>query len=90
MAVVNPISVDVSVLYNSNFSYISFLSPGFIFVQFQMTVMLSALLIFVREFERKTIDSALTIVRITVSCLYLENLSLFFLSTALWLFLFFV
>ncbi len=79
MAVVNPISVDVSVLYNSNFSYISFLSPGFIFVQFQMTVMLSALLIFVREFERKTIDSALTIVR--------NNRFLFILGKSLPLFL---
>jgi ABC-2 type transport system permease protein len=62
MALVNPITIDVSILYNANFSYLTFLSPGFIFVQFQMSVMLSALLIFVREFERKTIDSALSIV----------------------------
>jgi len=79
MAIVNPISVDVSVLYNANFSYLSFLSPGFIFVQFQMTIMLSALLVFVREFERKTIDSALAIVN--------NNRALFILGKALPLFL---
>ncbi|HAJ78942.1 MAG TPA: hypothetical protein DCO75_04155 [Fibrobacteres bacterium] len=62
MALVNPISIDVSILYNANFSYTTFLSPGFIFVQFQMSIMLSALLVFVREFERKTINSALSIV----------------------------
>lgn len=52
MALVNPVATDVSVLYNPNFNYTGFLCPGLIFAQFQVIVMLSALLIMTRACER--------------------------------------
>jgi ABC-2 type transport system permease protein len=52
LAIVNPVATDVSVLYNANFNYTGFLCPGLIFAQFQVIVMLSALLVMTRACER--------------------------------------
>ena len=53
MALVNPIATDVSILYNPNFSYTTFLCPGVIFAQFQVIIMLTALLLVNLEFRTR-------------------------------------
>jgi ABC-2 type transport system permease protein len=63
IALVNPIRLDVSNLYNPNFSYAQAMSPGLFFAQFQVIIMLSALLIVAHEREKGTLASTLAIAR---------------------------
>ena len=51
LALVSPVTVDASNLYNPSFNYRIFLSPGIIFAQFGMLVMISAAICFARERE---------------------------------------
>ena len=53
LALVNPVATDVSILYNPNFSYSTFLCPGVIFAQFQVIIMLIALLMINLEFRNR-------------------------------------
>jgi ABC-2 type transport system permease protein len=50
-SIVQPIITDIKYLYNSNFSYPSFLSPGFIFVQIQLILMLAGMLLFTQDLD---------------------------------------
>jgi ABC-2 type transport system permease protein len=51
LGVLNPVTTDASVLYNPNFSYSEFLCPGLIFAQFQVMIMIAAILLFNRDYR---------------------------------------
>jgi ABC-2 type transport system permease protein len=53
LALVSPVATDVSVLYNPNFSYTTFICPGVIFAQFQVIIMMTALLLVNLEFRTR-------------------------------------
>ena len=55
MALVSPIAVDMSNLYNPSFNYCNYLAPGIVFAQLGMIVMLSGAICFARERERNTL-----------------------------------
>jgi ABC-2 type transport system permease protein len=52
LALVSPIGVDISNVYNPAFSYLHYFSPGIIFAQFGMIVMISAAMCFAHERQR--------------------------------------
>jgi ABC-2 type transport system permease protein len=56
MALVSPIVVDMSNVYNPAMNYVPFLPPGFVFAQLGMMVMLAGAICFARERERNTLD----------------------------------
>ncbi len=61
LGIVNPVLTDVSVLYNPNFNYTQFLCPGLIFAQFQVMIMIAAILLFNRDYRNASgNDSAAT------------------------------
>lgn len=57
MGIIKPISVDGTVLYNSNFNYQNFLSPGIILAQMQLLFMISGVLLITREYDKKSLRS---------------------------------
>lgn len=60
IGLVNPVATDITVLYNPNFNYSQFLSPGLIFAQFQVIIILTFFLIIAREWEENGFTEALT------------------------------
>jgi ABC-2 type transport system permease protein len=52
LALVSPLAVDVSNVYNPSFNYLNFLCPGVVFAQFGLIVMISGALCFAREKRR--------------------------------------
>jgi len=56
LGIINPVSTDVSVLYNPNFNYTQFLCPGLIFAQFQVMIMIAAILLFNRDYRNTSGD----------------------------------
>ncbi len=54
-ALISPVGADVSNMYNPIFSYLRYLTPGIVFSQFGMLVMISAGIAFAREREHSTL-----------------------------------
>ena len=61
LAAANTVAADVRILYNPNFSYTQFMCPGIIFAQLQAIIMMTALLIMAREYQKNTINDLLAI-----------------------------
>jgi ABC-2 type transport system permease protein len=55
MSIIKPVNVDGNTLFNANFNYKNFLSPGIILAQFQLLFMISGVLLLTREYERKSL-----------------------------------
>lgn len=60
-ALVQPIKLNSTILYNPDFNYKMYLTPGLITVGLQMAVIVAAVLILNLEFKRNTIDDLLEI-----------------------------
>ncbi|HEX2959034.1 MAG TPA: ABC transporter permease [Chitinispirillaceae bacterium] len=61
MSIIKPVNVDGTVLFNANFNYKNFLSPGIILAQFQLLFMISGVLLLTREYDRKSLRAAYSI-----------------------------
>ncbi|HEX3019140.1 MAG TPA: ABC transporter permease [Chitinispirillaceae bacterium] len=61
MAIIKPINVDATVLYNAGFNYRNFLCPGIIFAQLQLIFMIAGVLLITREFDRHSFKAAYAI-----------------------------
>lgn len=61
MGIIKPVNVDATILYNANFNYKVFLSPGIIFAQLQLIFMIGGLLLITREFKQNSFRQALFI-----------------------------
>lgn len=60
-ALIQPIKLNTSILYNPEFNYQLYLAPGLITVGLQMALIVASVLILNLEFGRKTVDSLLKI-----------------------------
>lgn len=60
-ALVQPIKLNSTILYNPDFNYKMYLTPGLITVGLQMALIVAAVLILNLEFKRNTIDDLLEI-----------------------------
>lgn len=60
-ALVQPIKLNTTVLYNPDFNYQIYLTPGLITVGLQMALIVASVLILNLEFKRNTIDEVLKI-----------------------------
>ncbi|WP_312762100.1 ABC transporter permease [Epilithonimonas sp.] len=60
-ALVQPIKLNSTILYNPDFNYKMYLTPGLITVGLQMALIVAAVLILNLEFKRNTIDDLLQI-----------------------------
>lgn len=60
-ALVQPIKLNTTVLYNPEFDYQKYLTPGLVTVGLQMALIVASVLILNLEFERNTIDDLLKI-----------------------------
>jgi len=58
---VQPIKLNTTVLYNPDFNYQLYLTPGLVTVGLQMALIVASVLILNLEFKKKTIDSLLDI-----------------------------
>lgn len=58
---VNPVKIETSSLYNSNYSYLSYLPPGLIAFTFQIAIMLSTSLIINSEHSGGTFEDLLSV-----------------------------
>ena len=61
MALVQPIKINAKPLYNPNYNYLQYLTPGLMTVLFQMLIMFAAVGAINREFEDKTFADLLRI-----------------------------
>lgn len=61
MALVQPIKLNMTTLYNPEFNYKEYLAPGLITVGLQMAIIVVSVLIINLEFERKTLKNLLQI-----------------------------
>jgi ABC-2 type transport system permease protein len=55
ISIIKPVNIDGTTLYNSNFNYKNFLSPGIIFAQLQLLFMISGILLITREYDKKNL-----------------------------------
>lgn len=61
MGIIKPINIDTQVLYNSNYSYSTYLVPTLTIVMLQIVVMLVGILVLSKEFSENTINNLLEI-----------------------------
>lgn len=61
MALVQPIKMNMTTLYNPEFNYKEYLAPGLITVGLQMAIIVASVLIINLEFRRKTLNHLLQI-----------------------------
>lgn len=57
--IINPIKIDSQILYNPNYSYEFYLTPGLILLLFQMIIMTSAVLVISSEINHNTFKTLL-------------------------------
>jgi ABC-2 type transport system permease protein len=74
MSIIKPINVDGNTLFNANFNYKNFLSPGIILAQFQLLFMISGILLLTREYEQKSLRTAYFISNRTVFLILMAKL----------------
>lgn len=74
MSIIKPVNVDGNTLFNANFNYKNFLSPGIILAQFQLLFMISGILLLTREYERKSLRAVYFISSKNVFLIFIAKL----------------
>jgi ABC-2 type transport system permease protein len=74
MSIIKPINVDGNTLFNANFNYKNFLSPGIILAQFQLLFMISGILLLTREYKQKSLRAAYSISGNNIHLIFIAKL----------------